>query len=438
MHPHPEGPGARNRMASERLLSRSPSANSFPPRRQSFDLLRDEEEVNSGHRSDIHVGSTPSLSPRQQGHVPGPADQTAGGHHNGIDNKDSLAMSGDEHGSARKVARVGSFPIRRKSFDRIADLIKASVGLDDPAGGPLFTNTVSNASCSSHSNSNSSYHSGERKIQGGGNRRERVSIYPESTVDSRLRSRASEWHPERDDIDRSGRCSNHSDEDDDAQNLLLSQEWIDNGSYALGAAGQEASESGRLSRAAKLERCGNMSPDEAYSTGDSMKMSNWKYLLSLVKAKLLSNNGKGRKITILCGGLLSQTYEKTLRRYPGTLLTSMVTSKEGPLFYSDKVVLDRHPIAFVEILNAYREGVISEIPQHIAPETWIHELTYFQMHRAGIPAINNLLCRYGVIKEKVRGSKDSTLVDARTYGRVQILHINPKPFVCCLCGFEPR
>jgi hypothetical protein len=130
-------------------------------------------------------------------------------------------------------------------------------------------------------------------------------------------------------------------------------------------------------------------------------MRTWKYLLSLVKAKLLSNKGRGRKITILCGGLLSQTYEETLRRYPGTLLTSMITDDDGLLFYSDKVIIDRHPIAFVEILNAYREGVISEQPLHIAHETWINELMYFQMHRANIPAIKNLFSRYGIHVTKV-------------------------------------
>jgi hypothetical protein len=46
-------------------------------------------------------------------------------------------------------------------------------------------------------------------------------------------------------------------------------------------------------------------------------MHGWNYLLSLVKAKLLANGGKGRKLTIICGGLLSQTYEHTLRKYPG-------------------------------------------------------------------------------------------------------------------------
>ena len=141
------------------------------------------------------------------------------------------------------------------------------------------------------------------------------------------------------------------------------------------------------------------SPKSESLENDSMH--GWKFLLSLVKAKLLANDGRGRKLTVMCGGLLSQTYEKTLRRYPGTLLTSMVLEENGPLFYSDKVYLDRHPLAFVEILNAYREGVIAEQPTHIAPETWIHELVHFRMHRANIPAINDLLERYGVHAKKV-------------------------------------
>jgi hypothetical protein len=130
-------------------------------------------------------------------------------------------------------------------------------------------------------------------------------------------------------------------------------------------------------------------------------MHGWNYLLSLVKAKLLANGGKGRKLTIMCGGLLSQTYEHTLRKYPGTLLTSMVLEEDGALFYSDKVYLDRHPLAFVEILNAYREGVIAQQPLHIAPETWIHELVHFRMQRAKIPAIDDLLERYGIHTKKV-------------------------------------
>jgi hypothetical protein len=129
-------------------------------------------------------------------------------------------------------------------------------------------------------------------------------------------------------------------------------------------------------------------------------LDNWKYLMSLVRAKMLNNNGKGRKITILCGGMLCVTYEQTLRRYPGTLLTSMIMEEDGALFYSDKLILDRHPLAFVEILNSYREGVIAEQPPHIAPETWIHELTYFRMHCAKIPAINSLLEKYGIFLRK--------------------------------------
>ena len=156
-------------------------------------------------------------------------------------------------------------------------------------------------------------------------------------------------------------------------------------------------------------------------------MHGWKYLMSLVKAKLLANDGRGRKLTILCGGLLSQTYEKTLRRYPGTLLTSMVSEEDGQLFYSDKVSLDRHPLAFVEILNAYREGVIAEQPLHIAPETWIHELVHFRMHRANISAINDLLDRYGIHVKKVRASKHESMI-SRGIGFPCVHCLPPDPF----------
>mmetsp|Transcript_14870 Transcript_14870/g.34195 ORF Transcript_14870/g.34195 Transcript_14870/m.34195 type:complete len:756 (-) Transcript_14870:131-2398(-) len=135
------------------------------------------------------------------------------------------------------------------------------------------------------------------------------------------------------------------------------------------------------------KRIGSPSPSESC-------VRNWTSVLLGVKEKLIANNGKGRKITIVCGGLINVTYEKTLRRYPGTLLTSLVTDPSGILFNQDKLVLDRHPLAFVEILNSYREGVLPLRPPHLAPETWINELQHFSMHRADIPGIKEMLARY--------------------------------------------
>mmetsp|Transcript_38156 Transcript_38156/g.120192 ORF Transcript_38156/g.120192 Transcript_38156/m.120192 type:complete len:440 (-) Transcript_38156:1105-2424(-) len=146
------------------------------------------------------------------------------------------------------------------------------------------------------------------------------------------------------------------------------------------------------------KRIGSPSPSENC-------VRNWTSVLLGVKEKLMANQGKGRKITIICGGLINVTYERTLRRYPGTLLTSLVTEPSGVLFNQEKLILDRHPLAFVEILNSYREGVLPLRPPHLAPETWINELQHFSMHRADIPGIKEMLARYDTDKIAERPGK---------------------------------
>eukprot|EP00290_Baffinella_frigidus_P022953 CAMPEP_0180257190 /NCGR_PEP_ID=MMETSP0987-20121128/41696_1 /TAXON_ID=697907 /ORGANISM="non described non described, Strain CCMP2293" /LENGTH=77 /DNA_ID=CAMNT_0022226497 /DNA_START=42 /DNA_END=272 /DNA_ORIENTATION=- len=57
----------------------------------------------------------------------------------------------------------------------------------------------------------------------------------------------------------------------------------------------------------------------------------------------------------------------------------MVAHPSGELFSQSHVHIDRHPIAFVEILNAYRNGFLPVEPPNIAPETWASEVDHFRM-----------------------------------------------------------
>ncbi len=240
-----------------------------------------------------------------------------------------------------KDGRSNSFPPRRQSFDKkIKSLDEfCHAEMDQPASGPLASS--SNSGNSSHARQN-----GTRDTGVAGTKSQRGIEHGEES---------------------SATVKHGKDREDTAESTGIQTE--------------------------------NMA-GAANARGTRQGLRNWCCLMSLVKSKLLSNGGKGRKISIVCGGMLCQTFEKTLRRYPGTLLTSMVTDEEGSLFYSDKVTLDRHPMAFVEILNAYREGIICEQPRHIAPETWIHELLYFQMHLADIPEINRLVAAYGLFNSR--------------------------------------
>ena len=57
----------------------------------------------------------------------------------------------------------------------------------------------------------------------------------------------------------------------------------------------------------------------------------------------------------------------------------MLAEEDRKVTRRRKFVLDRHPMAFIEIMNAYREGFISESPPCISKEEWLFELMFFRM-----------------------------------------------------------
>uniref|UniRef100_A0A7S4H881 Ion transport domain-containing protein n=1 Tax=Guillardia theta TaxID=55529 RepID=A0A7S4H881_GUITH len=123
---------------------------------------------------------------------------------------------------------------------------------------------------------------------------------------------------------------------------------------------------------------------------------NWDTMISEVARKMMANGGLGRKICINSGGMVCITYEKYLRRYPGTLLSDMIRNPNHDLFRKGFIFLDRHPFAAVEIVNSYRDGFIPVKPPHIASEVWQNELLYFKMHEADppIPGLDGFLALY--------------------------------------------
>eukprot|EP00960_Hanusia_phi_P040212 754311-Hanusia_phi.AAC.2 len=123
---------------------------------------------------------------------------------------------------------------------------------------------------------------------------------------------------------------------------------------------------------------------------------NWESMISEVARKMMANGGLGRKICVNSGGMVCITYEKYLRRYPGTLLSDMIRNPTHELFRKGFIFLDRHPFAAVEIVNSYRDGFIPVKPPHIASEVWQNELLYFKMHEADppIPGLDGFLMLY--------------------------------------------
>ena len=371
-----------------------------PPRSTAVSLLRHESaqasiDRSKGQADPLAPVYSPRMSPSYGHFVPAAGDNATPveayrrSEHGGTTTQPCELWPGSGEHGRKGLTRVSSFPVRRASFDRIVDQLQdAGEHADEPADGPHFTNTVSASqhSSSGHSNSDSSNRS--VRLHRRDTRSQRLG--PDDVLNADEYVSGSDFYQNEADSDAWQMHRRPSAGSDPMEPFAL-QEWSqaqhlsDFGAATRGARGQDVQDGAACPGSPDEERDG---------------LCNWKYLMSLIKAKLLANNGRGRKITILCGGFLSITYERTLRRYPGTLLTSMVTEEDGALKYADKIMLDRHPIAFVEILNAYREGVIAGQPSHIAPETWIHELAYFRMHLAGIPAINDLLQRYGIHKDR--------------------------------------
>lgn len=135
------------------------------------------------------------------------------------------------------------------------------------------------------------------------------------------------------------------------------------------------------------------------ATGENRAICHWFAVVGgALRMPMYANEGKGRRITICCGGISNQTWEKTLRRFPKTLLTNMVTT--GQLKDRSFIYLDRNPYAFMDILNIYRSAcsddkvVVAEDPTHIAPDVWMTELTYFRMQHANIAKIDKMLLRF--------------------------------------------
>lgn len=61
------------------------------------------------------------------------------------------------------------------------------------------------------------------------------------------------------------------------------------------------------------------------------------------------------------------------------MLSDMLCCEGGELTRKNFVFLDRHPFACIEILNAYRDGFVTQ-PPHVAVEVWQAELYAFEFH----------------------------------------------------------
>ena len=109
----------------------------------------------------------------------------------------------------------------------------------------------------------------------------------------------------------------------------------------------------------------------------------WMKIVRKAIMQLGVNGGLGRYITIVCNGVKHLTYEKTLRKYPGTLLTDMLAAEDAKKTRSGSFQLpDRHHVAFAEILNIYRTDTICWRHPLVSRERWFHELKYFRIYAA--------------------------------------------------------
>jgi hypothetical protein len=112
-------------------------------------------------------------------------------------------------------------------------------------------------------------------------------------------------------------------------------------------------------------------------------LKKWLKMVRKAMNQLGVNGGLGRYITIVCNGVKHLTYEKTLRKYPGTLLTDMLAAEDAKKNRSGTFQLpDRHHVAFAEILNIYRTETICWRHPLVSRERWFHELKHFRINAA--------------------------------------------------------
>lgn len=83
-------------------------------------------------------------------------------------------------------------------------------------------------------------------------------------------------------------------------------------------------------------------------------------------------------ITFNVGGSTHHIQNSILQRKPKTLLAILAESKKAD---KKPIFIDRHPLAFADILNLYRDESLTmeDLPPHINFRVWNHELRYYDL-----------------------------------------------------------
>ncbi|CAJ0606535.1 unnamed protein product [Cylicocyclus nassatus] len=84
-------------------------------------------------------------------------------------------------------------------------------------------------------------------------------------------------------------------------------------------------------------------------------------------------------ITINVAGLRFQTFEKTLARFPNTLLGNKAKREKYYVQDSNEYFFDRHRSAFESILYIYQSGGRVKRPESIPIDVFLREMRFFQM-----------------------------------------------------------
>ena len=102
-------------------------------------------------------------------------------------------------------------------------------------------------------------------------------------------------------------------------------------------------------------------------------------------------------VTINVGGKRFQTYEKTLARFPETLLGS--AAKRAKYFNPEtgEYFIDRHRSAFTAILYYYQSNGTLVRPEHVPPHVFAGEIAFYEM---GQEILETVQLEAGVIEEE--------------------------------------
>ncbi|KJH45475.1 K+ channel tetramerization domain protein [Dictyocaulus viviparus] len=84
-------------------------------------------------------------------------------------------------------------------------------------------------------------------------------------------------------------------------------------------------------------------------------------------------------ITINVSGLRFQTYEKTLSRFPNSLLGCKMKREKFYVQDSDEYFFDRHRSAFESILYIYQSRGRVKRPESVPIDVFLREMRFFQM-----------------------------------------------------------